>query len=130
MKTYIDILNEVKDKNPAINYRDAQITASKIFKQQKEAADKLKKETAVSTMTKPVEIESQNKNISSITLSNSVDAAIQQLGGKNRHNILATARTFDKTFSMITVRKEGVNTLVYLDGPCRVPGSGYYKIFI
>ena len=50
--------------------------------------------------------------------------------GINKHNIMRVATSFNKDFKMKTAGKDGVNSLVYLDGPCRVPVTGYFKIWI
>lgn len=122
-KSYQDILSEVKAKNPDIKMQDAQKAASAIFKTQKDAQDKNPK--FVPPVIKANPISSNNQSVSA----SEVDAAINA-AGVNRNSILSIARNFDPNFTMVIDHWEGVNAHVYLDGPCRVPESGFYKIFL
>lgn len=134
MKNYKQILDEVKAKNPKLSFREAQITASNIFREQKEMAEKANafkgpvepvktiQETPQNFTSQQVQIGGQNIN------PNDVEQAIRDRG-IDLNSIRFIAQAFSPYFTLHFAGKEGVNTLVYLDGPCRVPASGFFRIF-
>lgn len=127
MKTYKEIVSDVQAKNPGLSMKDVQIAASEIFQQAKKAADEAKE------FTKPPVIPAQNpgfvKQAQNANLADAVDAAIR-VKGIDQHNIMSVARAFDPNFVMVKGERDGVNTKCWLEGPCRVPASGHYLIFL
>jgi hypothetical protein len=133
MKTYKEILDEVRKENPEMKMREAQIAASTIFKQQKDAADKAgtASKPAANIPPKPqkgaVKFPGQPK--STHNQANEICDAINKAGNINRNSILSIARSYDSSFHLVKDHKVGVNWMVYLDGPYRVPTEGFWKIF-
>ena len=117
MKKYPEILKEVKDKNPEMSHKDAQKIASTIYREQEEV--KAKDEAKAAPATPGIDE----------TLSNKIE---QEIYGPNhsydKNKILNVAMAHGD-FDLIEAGKDGVNTLVYLSGPTRVPARGYFKIF-
>jgi len=138
MKTYKEITDELKAKSPAgTNFKDIQKAASEIFKQQKETQDKQKKATPspAHVATSPEAGKITTKAFASTRKGGANQAddicdAINKQGNINRNSILAVARNYDTSFHLVEDHKIGVNTMVYLDGPYRVPREGFWKIFI
>jgi hypothetical protein len=123
MKTYKEILAKVKKKNPEMSHKDAQKAASSIFREAKEAEEKKKEKPGGGEEPKAV------PSID-VALSEKIEASI--LGEHHtydKNKIMQVANSFGD-FKLIEAGKDGVNTLVYLDGPTRVPAAGYFKIFI
>ena len=120
MKKYHEILVEVKEKTPEMSHRDAQKTASVIFREQEEVKAK------AAAKDKP---ESPAPGID-VALSKIME---EEIYGENhlydKNKILIVARAHGD-FDLIKAGKDGVNTLVYLSGPTRVPATGYFKIYI
>lgn len=134
MKTYKEILDEVSKENPEMKRRDAQMAASKIFKQQKEAADKSGKSTPPppNVPPKPRVVDKNTTSARPAAAGNKADEicdAINKMGNVNRNSILAVARQYDASFHLVKDHKIGVNWMVYLDGPYRVPKEGFWRIF-
>jgi hypothetical protein len=141
MKNYKEILGEVRSKNPKLSFREAQITASNIFREQKEMAEKANafKGPVQSIVSQSfphagAQVKSENKVDEPQFLGNvninpdDVEQAIRDRG-IDLNSIKFIAQSFSPYFTLHFAGKEGVNTLVYLDGPCRVPASGFFKIF-
>lgn len=120
MKNYQEILSDVREKNPDLPFKEAQILASKINKEQKEAEEKSAFQHAA-TASKPEKKSSINPD--------TVEAAIRA-AGVDKHSIQVVAKRFHPDFTMVKDGKDGVNTLVHLDGPVRVPRTGHFKIWI
>lgn len=117
MKNYATVLKEVKDKNPKLSHREAQITASTIFQEQKETEVKahiaIPKQPMAKSYVNPDAVETEIRR-----------------AGVNKHNIQVIAKNFAHGFEFKIAGKDGVNSLVYLDGPCRVPRTGFFKVWI
>jgi hypothetical protein len=130
MKTYKEIVDDVKAKNPSLNFKEIQIAASEIFKAAKIATD------AAAELTKPPVIPAHlpgtpqevKANIDK-NLSEAVDAAIRK-EGINRHSLINISHRYNADFHLVLDGKQGVNTKCHLDGPCRVPENGYYLIYL
>jgi hypothetical protein len=123
MKTYPKILKEVIEKNPSIALKDAQKLASTIYREQKEANDKLS--NPVSGVIPPI----KNVSFGSAINPDEVEKAIRE-AGVDKHNIQVIARRYSPNFQFKIAGKDGVNSLVYLNGPCKVPRNGYFKVWI
>lgn len=120
MKPYNEILAELKAKG--MKHREAQMKASELFKAQKEDVP-----FEVKDVIKPV-IKPRQKYEMSIN-PDEVEAAIRA-AGVNIHSIQSVSRNFSPNFQFVKAGKDGVNTKVYLDGPCRVPANGFFKVWI
>ncbi len=118
MKKYHVILAEVKEKTSELSHRDAQKTASVIFREQEEV--KAKAEAKAEPAAPGIDV----------ALSKIME---EEIYGENhlydKNKILIVARAHGD-FDLIKAGKDGVNTLVYLSGPTRVPATGYFKIYI
>jgi len=122
MKKYEDILKEIKEKNPEISQKNAQIAASKEHKA-------LKRIVQANDATDAAKDEPKPKKALSFDPDN-VENEIRK-AGVNIHSIQRIGAQFDKNLKLvITTLKDGVNTKVYLDGPARVPRTGYFLIWI
>jgi len=111
--------------------REAQILASTIFKQQKEAADKAgtASKPAVNIPPKPQKGVIPSRPKSTHNQADQICDAINKQGNINRNSILSVARSYDSSFHLVKDHKIGVNWMVYLDGPYRVPTEGFFRIF-
>ena len=132
MKNYKQILEDVRSKNPKLSFREAQITASNIFREQKEMEDK------ANAFQGPVKFEFDKTPVKDIITGQpvgksnidpyDVEKQIRDRG-VDINSIMAVAHSISPYFTMQFAGKDGVNTLVYLDGPCRVPATGFFRIF-
>lgn len=133
MKTYKEIVDDVKAKNPSLKMKDVQTIASGIFKQAKIASDEAKELTQTPVINAAAQpTPAQTKANLDSNLSDAVDAAIREnirKTGSNKHVILNTGKNFNPDFYLVKGEKVGVNTKCWLEGPCRVPASGHYLIF-
>jgi len=121
MKKYEDILKEIKEKNPEISQKNAQIAASKEHKA-------LKRIAQANDATDAAKDEPKPKKALSFDPDN-VENEIRK-AGVNIHSIQKIGAQFDKNLKLVKAGKDGVNTKVYLDGPARVPRTGYFLIWI
>lgn len=122
MKTYPEILKEVKEKNTTMSHHDAQKTASTIFRELKE--EEAKKDSGPKDPPK-----TESKKADDLALSNKIEAEIR--GDKHlydKNKIIGVGRRYGD-FKFVEDGKDGVNTLVFLQGPVRVPAKGHFKIF-
>ena len=121
MKKYQDYLKELKEKNPKMSHKDAQIKASELYQAEKDKAEADSATKAAAAAPKP------KKGLSFDP--DNIEAEIRK-AGVNIHNIVRIGQSFDKEFRMIIAGKDGVNTKVYLDGPARVPQEGFFVVWI
>lgn len=124
MKSYQEILATVKSKNPGMSHKDAQKTASNIFRDEK-IAEENEKNSTESTTSKKGKVASK----AALALSKEIESVI--VGPRNtydKNKILTVANSYGD-FTLVEAGKDGVNTLVYLKGPVRVPATGFFKIF-
>ena len=119
MKSYAEILKEIRDANPKLSFRDSQIEASIQFKKQQDLnggyiAPVIANKIVSASMINPDEVEAK------------IRAA-----GVDRNSIQVIAKNFSPDFVFNTDGgKDGVNTLCYLTGVCRVPRNGFFKVYI
>lgn len=127
LKSYAEILADVKKSNPSLKQADAQIAASQIFKEAKKEWDKANISSGTPVIPKLKVTQSQTDS----GLAAAIDNAIREVG-IDQHNIILVARRFSPDFSIVWDGKapDGVNTLCHLEGPCRVPESGNYTVYI
>ena len=127
MKTYQEILKEVKEKNAEMSHKDAQKAASTIFREAKVAEEKEKEQAGGEPGAGD---ETKDTPKIDTALADKIEAAIRgHEHNYDKNKIMQVANSFGD-FKLIEAGKDGVNTLVYLDGPTRVPAAGYFKIFI
>jgi hypothetical protein len=127
MKSYQAILKEVKAKNPEISHKDAQKAASKIFREAQLAKQKEAEENK--STAPPAAAKKKAMSKAKVALSEEIESVILGPGNSyDKNKILRVANTYGD-FELVEAGKDGVNTLVYLRGPVRVPATGYFKIF-
>lgn len=118
MKKYHAILKEVKDKNPEMSHKDSQQVASEIYREQEEV--KAKAESKAAPAAAPGIDEA---------LSAKMEAEIYGPDHRYDKNKIINVGRAHGDFDLLEAGKDGVNTLVYLSGPTRVPAKGYFKIY-
>ena len=132
MKTYQEILAEVKEKNPEMSHKEAQKSASTILREAKVAEEKEKEQAAGKSGSGDSDAGDETKDAPAVdpALSDQIERAIRGHDHTyDKNKIMQVANSFGD-FELIEAGKDGVNTQVYLDGPVRVPAKGYFKIFI
>lgn len=116
--SYPEILIAVKAENPDLSHKDAQIEASKRFQKQKEEIAKANPPT-----------DKAPKGAKKLNFDPAYAEEMVASKKPDHHGMLIQARNFDPSFELKEAGKDGVNTLIYFDGPCRIPAQGYYKVF-
>lgn len=119
MKTYKEVLEIVRKKNPELTFREAQIEASKIYKEQKDLEiPDVKDDDPPKAM---VFNGSLDPDV--------VEAKIRE-AGVNIHNIQEIAKNFSPDFTLVKGEKKGPNREVWLEGPVKVPRVGNFLVFM